>query len=239
MPTRSTGARLVALLATLAFSAASLAMAGAVRANQSGYAIYTPPAGWKMVHVKGYDRLFPARAGTYAQARSTGSVIVIGHPDESPGEFHNWFSTLVSNSLTGLDVLNKGDVTTLSTTPYIVLMQATALKGDERTTKYQIYIAANPAGTAQGFLYQANSADELKKTLPAFLKFAQSVSFTNAPTAPASTSTAGSAGSSAGTTAAAPQQRCHIVYQQRTFFGSSASGTPYTQIYTVPVTVCN
>jgi hypothetical protein len=221
---------------------ALLAFASPARADRFGDIDFRVPSGWRKVENGGFAIL---AAPSDAHGRPQAAIFVTGGSDYR-GDFGDWFAATVRQGESGETSISRGAVLRIQARgDYDALTIDSVTRDVQGTTTHRKYVAANPGGRAELFVFITYSDRAAQQYLPELREFLESVRYVqlggvrsslreNARSGTASTPppTRPSAGS-----------HCRVVTRQQCLSGMSGGfGGTMTPIYNcLPVskTICD
>lgn len=227
------------ILAFLVLSVVLFAGAMPARADQFGDIGFRVPAGWQKIEKGGFAIL----AGPL-DARGKPRVAIFVAPGANySGDFASWFEASVHQGEAGETSIARGPVRHIQARgSYDALSIESVAQDAQGTTTHRTYIAANPGGRAELFVYITYSDRAAQQYLPRLREFLDSVSYAHgdAPGRPATGRVASAPAP------AAPRQpsggRCRTITRQQCMSGMSGgfggTMTPTYNCLPVSKTVC-
>ncbi len=220
----------------------ALVSANSARADHFGDIDFRVPAGWQKVEKGGFAILAGALD---AHGRPRAAIFITGG-SEYRGDFGEWLAAAVRQGEANETSVSRGGPQHIQAKgDYDALTIDSVARDGQGTTTHRKYIAANPGGRAEMFVYITYSDADAQRELPKLREFLESVRYAqlgglhSVPRANVRDGTASTPVSPRPTTGA----HCRIVTRQQCMSGMSGGfGGTMTPTYTcLPVskTVCD
>ena len=229
--------RILSCLSGVVFFAAS------AHADHFGDIDYRVPAGWQKVEKGGFAIL---ASPLDARGKPRAAIFVAPGSGYS-GDFAQWFASTVREGESGETSISRSAVQRLQARGAYEALRIDSVTEDRQgTTTHRSYVAANPGGRAELFVYMTYSDRDAQQYLPSLRTFLESVQYRQLD----SGRRRANAGAVASSTGPSPAQgratsggRCRTVTRQQCMSGMSGgfggTMTPTYNCLPVTKTVCN
>jgi len=223
------------LLAAFVLSFLCLVCVQPARADRYGDVDFHVPAGWQKIEQGGFAIL----AGPLDAHRKPRAVIFVTSGTTYSGDFSGWFRSAVVEGESTETSIRRGDVQRIrSRGDYEALTIDSVAADRQGFVTHRKYIASNPGGRAEMFVYISYDASTAQRYLPALREFLDSVRYEqlgNARRNDAATPLA--------QTRPSPGAHCHVVTRQQCMSGTSGgfggTMTPTYNCLPVSKTICD